>query len=264
MKFLNLLTDELKRSRILYAILVVGVILFETLGVGYSLITARQSLREGEEVFHSLSSLFDYSMYYGFIIGGAAFALIIYAIFIWAREWYLQGSYMYRLLILPGNRAPIAFAKLAAIIMLMAGLLIIQLGIFYVADRVAGMVLPDNYFMQPVLIQLAQSMGLSYTLLPLYPITTIMYYTFGLSFLIILMNNCIIIFSHRGHGLIKTTLFTIVYDVIMLAVIIGMIFLIRSPMTEIELLIMLFVFVISYVVINSGLMYWLMNHYISV
>ena len=71
-------------------------------------------------------------------------------------------------------------------------------------------------------------------------------------------------FSHRGHGLIKTTLFTIVYDVIMLAVIIGMIFLIRSPMTEIELLIMLFVFVISYVVINSGLMYWLMNHYISV
>lgn len=264
MKFLNLLTDELKRSRFFYFFLISGVVGLETLGVGYTLFSARQALRDGNDVFHSLNSLFDSSVYYGLIVGGAAFSLIIYAIFIWTKEWYFQGNYIYRLLILPGNRAPIAFAKVTAIIMLMAGVLMIQLVIFYVTNWIASAVLPDNYLIQPVLLQLAQTMGISYTLLPLNPITTLLFYSFGLSFLMILMNNCILILSHRGHGLIKTATITIIYDVIMIAILVGIVLFSQNPFTQSELLIVLFVCVILYGVANGGLMYWLMNRYISV
>lgn len=264
MKFLNLLTDELRRSRNFYVLLLVGVIVLEVAGIGYSLLLARNDVVKGMGKSISLANFFDGSMYYTFIVGGAAFALIIYAVFTWAREWYFQGNYIYRLLILPGNRAPIAFAKVASIIMLMAGLLVTQLIIFYLTHWVAELALADSYSSQPVLVQLAQSMGFSYIFFPLNPASTFVYYTFGLGFLIILMNNCIIIFSHRGHGLVKTSLLTIIYDVVMLGLLIGLVFSVRAPLTQSEVLIFIIVFVISYCGINSGVMYWLMNHYISV
>lgn len=264
MKFLNLLTDELKRSRLFYLMLIIGVVGLETLGLGLSILSARQALKEGEEVFHSLHTLFDSSVYYGLIIGGAAFALIIYAVFTWIREWYFQGSYIYRLLVLPGNRASIAFAKVTTIMILMAGLLILQLMIFYVTHWIARAILSDNYLTQPVLTQISQTMELSYTLLPQNPLTALFFYGFGLSFLIILMNNCIIILSHRGYGLVKSALTTIGYNLLMLALIVGFAFFIRMSFTQSELSMMLLMFVISYGVLNGGFMYWLMNNYISV
>lgn len=264
MKFLNLLTDELRRARIFYGLLMISVLLVQAFNIGNMIIRNRQTVREGHPVALYLTDFFDSSGLYPMVIGGAAFALILYAVFIWLREWYFQGNYMYRLLILPGNRAPIAFAKVATILLLMSGLLLLQLGIFYVTHWILQMVFQDNYLGLGVLLQIAQQFTISYILFPLHPLTALFNYGFGICFLLVLMNNCILIFSYKGHGLLKTIGLTLVYDVIMLALLIGFFLSIRNPLTTTEVTTMVIVFLVGYLIIHSGWMYWLMNYYSSI
>lgn len=264
MKLLNLLTDELKRARIFYSLLVVSVILLEGSNISIKFWTFNRLIRYSDEAVLSLGDFFDYSSEYMMIVGGSAMALLIYAVFTWIRDWYFQGSFIYRLLNLPGNRAPIAFAKVGAILMLMAGLLVLQVALFYLTDWLASAFFASRYIANPVLVSLAQDFSFSNVLIPSHPLTALLTFGFGTSFLLILMNLCIIIFSFKGHGLLKTATIIIGYILLDLALMIALFLFIRNPLTTSEVMVFTVGFLVFYKGLQGGWMYWLMNHYISI
>lgn len=70
MKFLNLLTDELRRARIFYGLLMISVLLVQAFNIGNMIIRNRQTVREGHPVALYLTDFFDSSGLYPMVIGG--------------------------------------------------------------------------------------------------------------------------------------------------------------------------------------------------
>lgn len=64
MKFLNLLTDELRRARIFYGLLMISVLLVQAFNIGNMIIRNRQIVREGHPVALYLTDFFDSSGLY--------------------------------------------------------------------------------------------------------------------------------------------------------------------------------------------------------
>lgn len=264
LKFLDLVTFELKRSRIFYTFLLLFVIVSEFALVVLKVIRFinRSSF---ESSYLSLGTIFEQDAFYSLIIGITAFALITYSVFMWAKDWYFQGNFLYRLLILPGNRFGIAFSKVTAILLLMSGVLIVQLIIFYLTHWIVGSMFSDYYVNRSVFMQLAQEMSGSQVLYPLVPLNGFITYGAGISFLIALMNNCIIIFSNKGHGFLKTAIVTVVYDLVIIVSLVGVSSVVYSAiLTSVEINGLVSVFVAIHLIIHSYIMYYLMNRYISV
>lgn len=63
MKFLNLLTDELRRARIFYGLLMISVLLVQAFNIGNMIIRNRQTVREGHPVALYLTDFLIHLVY---------------------------------------------------------------------------------------------------------------------------------------------------------------------------------------------------------
>lgn len=269
-KLLNLITDELKRAKVFYLLLITfvliseGIMVFSNIRASYSVLTASENA-DYTNLITNLNGAFDNSMVYTMIIGATAFALLGYSVYSWIRDWHFQGNFIYRLLTLPGNRAPIAYAKLISTLIMMAGILILQLVVFYVANAAFSIMFADSYTTIPVLIQLATKMQTSLVLFPPYPGQTFLTYGGGLWFLFTLMNSMIILLSAKGYTWTRTLLTIVIYWVVSIALVYLMGFsTLTMPLTATEGTIIVLVFIYAANIINGYMMSWLMNHYVSV
>lgn len=269
-KLLNLITDELKRAKVFYLLLIAfvliseGIMVFSNIRASYSVLTASENA-DYTNLITNLNGAFDNSMVYTMIIGATAFALLGYSVYSWIRDWHFQGNFIYRLLTLPGNRAPIAYAKLISTLIMMAGILILQLVVFYVANAAFSIMFADSYTTIPVLIQLATKMQTSLVLFPPYPGQTFLTYGGGLWFLFTLMNSMIILLSAKGYTWTRTLLTIVIYWVVSIALVYLMGFsTLTMPLTATEGTIIVLVFIYAANIINGYMMSWLMNHYVSV
>lgn len=269
-KLFNLVTDELKRAKVFYLLLIAFVIIaeavmvFDNIRMNY-MVQATDVYADHTQIITNLSGGFDNSMAYTLIIGATAFALIAYSIFSWIRDWHFQGNFIYRLLTLPGNRAPVAYAKLISTLLMMAGILILQLALFYIANGVFSVMFAGQYTNTPVLIQLATTMTTSIVLFPPYPLQAFHTYGGGLWFLFTLMNSLMILLSVKGYNWVRTLITTAAYWIISLVLVALLFWLgIRLPLTNMEIIIIQLVFIYSANIINGYMMSWLMNHYVSV
>ncbi|PMC80589.1 hypothetical protein CJ191_00255 [Aerococcus viridans] len=269
-KLLNLITDELKRAKIFYLLLIAfvliseGIMVFVHIRASYAVSTASENI-DNISLITNLNGVFDNSMVYTMIIGATAFALLGYSVFSWIRDWHFQGNFIYRLLTLPGNRAPIAFAKLISTLIMMAGILILQLGLFYIANSAFRVMFNEQYTQVPVLIQLATTMEISSLLFPPYPTQTFMIYGGGLWFLFTLMNSLIMLLSAKGYTWFRTVATTMIYWIVSLALIYLLAWLtIILPLTNMEATVLVLVYIYAINIINGYMMSWLMNHYVSV
>lgn len=269
-KLLNLITDELKRAKVFYLLLIAfvliseGIMVFSNIRASYSVLTASENA-DYTNLITNLNGAFDNSMVYTMIIGATAFALLGYSVFSWIRDWHFQGNFIYRLLTLPGNRAPIAFAKLISTLIMMAGILILQLGLFYIANSAFTIMFNGQYTQVPVLIQLATTMDTSSLLFPPYPAQTFIIYGGGLWFLFTLMNSLIILLSAKGYTWLRTVATTMIYWLVSLALIYLIAWLtFILPLTNMEATVLVLVYIYSVNIINGYMMSWLMNHYVSV
>lgn len=269
-KLLNLVTDELRRARGFYLLLVAFVLITESLMISSSIrsnfrILSGSGNTDYSQLITNLSAAFDGNMIYILIIGATGFALLAYAVFSWIRDWYFQGNFIYRLLTLPGNRASVAYAKLISILIMMAGILILQLILFYITNTALSIMFKEQYTSIPVLLQLATRMDTSIILLPVNPLHAFEIYGIGLWFLFSLMNSLIILLSTKGHTWIKTITTTIIYWFISFVLISLMVWATSFlPLTSTEMTILALGLIYSANIINGYLMSWLMNHYVSV
>lgn len=269
-KLLNLITDELKRAKVFYFLLMAFVLVTEGIMVLGNVRTSYMAIASGNTSDYpfpitNLASAFDNSMAFTMIIGATGFALLAYSVFSWIRDWHFQGNFIYRLLALPGNRAPIAYAKLISTLIMMAGILILQLVVFYVANVAFSIMFPDSYTTIPVLIQLATKMQTSLVLFPPYPGQTFLTYGGGLWFLFTLMNSMIILLSAKGYTWTRTLLTIVIYWVVSIALVYLMGFsTLTMPLTATEGTIIVLVLIYAANMINGYMMSWLMNHYVSI
>lgn len=269
-KLLNLITDELKRAKVFYSLLIAFVLVTEGIMVFGNVRTSFMAIASGNTSDYpfpitNLASAFDDSMAFTMIIGATGFALLAYSVFSWIRDWHFQGNFIYRLLTLPGNRAPIAYAKLISTLIMMAGILILQLVVFYVANAAFSIMFADSYTTIPVLIQLATKMQTSLVLFPPYPGQTFLTYGGGLWFLFTLMNSMIILLSAKGYTWTRTLLTIVIYWVVSIALVYLLGFsTLTMPLTATEGTIIVLVFIYAANMINGYMMSWLMNHYVSI
>ena len=149
-KYLKLLAYELENSKKLIAILVAGVTLLQS-------VSFIQMIREYKQIVEiQISQLgtlkgvkFDFSVFTSngwFILSimGSVALIGAYIFYIWLKEWYKQGKSIYRVLMLPGSRMSIYWAKFTTILMLILILLGLEMVLLTGAMKLAGVIIGDQ------------------------------------------------------------------------------------------------------------------------
>lgn len=264
-KFLNLLTDELRRAKWFYLALIIGVAVLELSLVAVNLINALQpgSVLTSKLNLHQIFS----SSLFPLIIGGVVIAMLLYCLYTWLREWAAHDKFIYRLLLLPGSRVSIAYAKLASILLMIAGLVLVQIAVFSLTNFI-GSLLPQVFTVQPwyAVISQGYSLSLLYMIMPLTPAAAILGYGFGLNFLTAFFNLCILFFSFRSHGYLKTFMNTagvIIVNVLSYSAAFFILFS-WAHFTAFETFLYIKLVHIIIGLFNLWVMHFLMNRYISV
>lgn len=164
-KFINLLADELYRSRIFYGIVIGLVIVSQLVMVGLLIIGNRQS--ESNYPLN-LASLIDYNGIYHVLLIAAFLLFFAYSAFTWFREWSGDSSFIIRLMTLPGNRFTIVLAKLASVFLMMGGVMFTQLCMIFLINCFAGILLGDGaYSALPIAYAYAQTLSTTYFVMPM-------------------------------------------------------------------------------------------------
>ncbi|MHA0857988.1 hypothetical protein [Paenibacillus sp. CMAA1364] len=70
--------------------------------------------------------------------------LVIYVFLIWYRDWFGRNAFIYRLLMLPGSRQHIYYAKATAILLFVFGLVSFQLAILPIEKLIFNMIIPSD------------------------------------------------------------------------------------------------------------------------
>lgn len=264
-KYLKLLEDELYRSKGFYFLLVAAISLLQLLNAIVLLWTYNpEESYIGSSQTLTLLDLTEANMVYFLIIGGAIMAMLLYSVFIWIRDWYFQGNYIYRLLSLPGNRMSIFLAKLTAILLMIVGLLLLQTILLMVMNGIGS--LYDYYQVIPWTQLFAQQLTLNYVLSPLNWQTGFFTYGIGTLGLIILYNLVVILLSHRYHRGSLTVCFVLVYSQLSFLLLLGGLYLvfIAWPLTLMETQLALTLLILALGSIHLSISYYLMHHYISI
>lgn len=135
-QYIQLTNEEIKRSFKLYVIVVLVMAAIELVSViaqvmyherkvenfmELNRVSVAEALKQIDTLGYSeASSFFSYVTLIGMAI------VVIYAIQIWYRDWLGETKYIYRLLMLPGNRASIFFSKLTTVFLIIVSFIGIQ------------------------------------------------------------------------------------------------------------------------------------------
>src|SRR5699024_4771958 len=107
-KFINLLSDELRRARVFYGIVIGLVVISQLVIAFFTIYRFNQDTQRHSMV--TLGELIDFSGFYQLLLIAAVGLLAIYSAYTWAREWLGGSTFIIRLLTLPGNRFVIVLA----------------------------------------------------------------------------------------------------------------------------------------------------------
>lgn len=154
-QYLMLTNEELKRSwkMIVSVILamasieiltIVGRVIYHERQVrdymSNAKVTESEALRSfGKLSFQQASSYFSYVIMIGIVL------VILYAIQIWYRDWFGESKYIYRLLLLPGGRAKIFFAKWTSLALVIISFIGLQWVVIQLSYVIFNWLIKDDY-----------------------------------------------------------------------------------------------------------------------
>ncbi|HBQ77665.1 MAG TPA: hypothetical protein DD663_12690 [Exiguobacterium sp.] len=135
-QYIQLTNEEIKRSFKLYMIVVLVMAAIELVSVVVNVKLHERRIEDylkantatlydafndiGKISFIDTTSFFSYMTLIGMAL------VVIYTIQIWYRDWVGETKYIYRLLMLPGNRASIFFSKWTTLLLIITSFLGIQ------------------------------------------------------------------------------------------------------------------------------------------
>lgn len=155
--YLKLVNFEFNRFFKLYATLIVITVVSQLTGVFVLtkkyLDNAKMVIRE--ESISQAAFIEDYgtfsfsdvthSFWFSVPIALSVVGLLIYALFIWYRDWLGKNTFIYRLLTLPTERINIYFSKATAIFLMVLGLVSVQLILLLVENRLVKLLVPLDF-----------------------------------------------------------------------------------------------------------------------
>ncbi len=151
-KYLKLLAYEIENSKRLIGILVLGVIMLQSVAFWQMIFTYKKTLQQvaetqGGAFVRDVVLNFGTLVYKGWFtlsIMGSAVLIFAYIFYIWFKEWYKQGKSIYRLLMLPGSRMNVYWAKFTAIFIIIAVLLGVEVILLTLFMKIGGVVIGEQ------------------------------------------------------------------------------------------------------------------------
>jgi len=178
MKRLLLLTnEELKRSTKLLVLLISGLIVAEIASLLYQIYDYQHSV-EATMRIEQISELdaieqgggpllfAQATNFYDSIIVLAMGMIVLFAFWIWYRDWMGETKYIYRLLLLPGSRRAIVASKMTTLLLVVASLIGIQWVLLLLSRTLYLWLLPDAQQVTASINEYSFYMKLFYTMYP--------------------------------------------------------------------------------------------------
>ncbi|GGD70921.1 hypothetical protein [Paenibacillus nasutitermitis] len=149
----------------------------------------------------NFADVMSQSMFYMIPAFLCASVLLLYIFGIWYRDWLFMNSFIYRLLMLPGPRYSIYFAKLSAIIVLVLGMVAYQLALLPLEITFFHALVPEELRDTVSTMDYIRSDYILQLLLPSTFMAFVIYYGTGLLAVSILFTSILIERSYRWKGL---------------------------------------------------------------
>jgi len=214
-KYLLLTNEELKRTAKPYLIVVAVLMLFEFILTAAVTkmheVKIEAFMRENGVSMQEAVDAYGKSSFaqvvasgpFLLILGAGMMVILIGAFVIWYRDWFGKTNYIYRLLLLPGSRSSIYFAKLTTIVLLMFGFVTVQWLMFFVLTPLHDLLLPPELFEQVSIATMLERSGLMY-LYDFYLPNFVLIYLFALLVIVFIFALVLIERSYRkGKKLIR-------------------------------------------------------------
>lgn len=195
-RFLKLVVMELYRIRILYGALVLFIFIAQFGGLLYHLngwmsqvrrTMAAQMVDTYAEYLQNHGNQLSFGMavsrsnlwFTGTVFIGIV-ALIGYVFFIWYRDWIGKNSFAYRLLMLPGYRMNLFWAKLTTIMLLVLGLVACQIALIPLQIGLFNQMIPAELAITETTFDFIRHHELFRILIPPTFLEFVLYYGAGL------------------------------------------------------------------------------------
>lgn len=176
-RWLLLTNEELKRSTKVLVLLISGLIVAEIASLLYQIYdyqsTIEKTMRieqisEMDAIARAGGALIfaQATDFYDSIIVLAMGMIILFAFWIWYRDWIGETKYIYRLLLLPGSRRAIFGSKMTALLLVVTSLIGIQWGLLLLSRNLYLWLLPDAQQVTASINEYSIYMKLFYTMYP--------------------------------------------------------------------------------------------------
>lgn len=168
-QYIQLTNEEIKRSFKVYVIAVLVMAAIELLSVVVNVKLHERRIEDylksntatlyeafndiGKISFIDTTSFFSYMTLIGMAL------VVIYTIQIWYRDWIGETKYIYRLLMLPGNRASIFFSKMTTVFLIIMSFLGIQRCLIQIGNRLFRWVVREDYMDKNSLRTVGSTLG---------------------------------------------------------------------------------------------------------
>ena len=230
-QYLMLTNEELKRSWKMIVSVVLALASFEILTVVGQIIyqerqvrnymsdakvTESEALRSfGKLSFEQASSYFSYVIMIGIVL------VILYAIQIWYRDWFGESKYIYRLLLLPGGRAKIFFAKWTSLALVIISFIGLQWVVIQLSYVIFNWLIKDNY-------RESSSLVISDTLKQLYTMNGMDLLVFIILALFIVSFLFLLVLLERSYRKAKGLLFIVLEVAALFTIMMGGLYIIET------------------------------------
>ncbi|WP_149427085.1 hypothetical protein [Exiguobacterium acetylicum] len=200
-QYIQLTNEEIKRSFKVYVIAVLVMAAIELLSVVVNVKLHERRIEDylksntatlyeafndiGKITFVDAASLFSYVTLIGMAL------VLIYTVQIWYRDWIGETKYIYRLLMLPGNRASIFFSKLTTVFLIIMSFLGIQWCLIQLGNLLFQGVVREDYIDKDILRTVGSTLGelFSLNLTNLFVILALSLFIVSFMFLLVLIER---------------------------------------------------------------------------
>lgn len=229
-QYLMLTNEELKRSWKMIVSVILAMASIEILIIIGRVIYHERQVKEymsyaklsesdaietiGKLSFEQASSYFSYVIMIGIVL------VILYAIQIWYRDWLGESKYIYRLLLLPGSRAKIFFAKWTSLALVIISFIGLQWVVIQLSYVVFNWLIKDDYR--------ASSFNMSMALKQLYTMNVVDLLLIVLVSLFVVSFLFMLVLLERSYRKAKGLIFIILEVAFLLLITVGNMYVIEK------------------------------------
>lgn len=194
-KFWHLTQDECQRNAGLLGLLLALQIGLQVIGWVQRYLRFRSS---PDQFALGLDQLFDTSIVYNITVAIIVATLLGFCVYTWVREWRFEGRLIYRLMLLPGSRMSVVWAKLAAIFLMIMAILTVQVLLIILAAWLFNLILaPYHIALYPWYYFFSNAQASTPLLFPASPVSFFLTYFMGSSVILALFFGSLYYLNRR-------------------------------------------------------------------